>query len=118
MSKKVLRDLYCYLCSLQFEKKCIYDLHTSIIHKYREKTESIVKKAQVSKAEVDLIMELLELGETAVAAAVGWLFFVQHKQHTNGMAGRVGNARYASKPLAHDADGTTAYEDECGDGGE
>ena len=36
MNRKNLRDLYCYLCNLQFEKRCIYDMHTSIIHKYKE----------------------------------------------------------------------------------
>ena len=36
MNRKILRDLYCYLCNLQFEKRAIYDMHTSIIHKYKE----------------------------------------------------------------------------------
>ena len=37
--------------------------------KEEKKKETVVKKAQVSKAENDLMRELLELGETAVAAA-------------------------------------------------
>ena len=34
MAKKILRDLYCYLCSLQFEGKKVYDMHQSIMHNY------------------------------------------------------------------------------------
>ena len=28
-----MKDFYCYQCSLQFDKKSIYDIHLSILHK-------------------------------------------------------------------------------------
>ena len=43
MEQKILWDLYCFQCSLQFEKKSIYDLHLSIIHKYKNKNKNPIK---------------------------------------------------------------------------
>ena len=34
MEQKILWDLYCFQCTLQFEKKSLYDMHQSIIHNY------------------------------------------------------------------------------------
>ena len=28
----LIRDLYCYECSLQFDKKYVFDLHLSLVH--------------------------------------------------------------------------------------
>ena len=33
MTTQLLKDFYCYQCSLQFDKKSIYDIHLSILHK-------------------------------------------------------------------------------------
>ena len=43
MEQKILWDLYCFQCSLQFEKKSIYDLHLSIIHNYKSRREIVIK---------------------------------------------------------------------------
>ena len=32
MSQVILRDLYCEKCSLQFDKKYVYDLHLTLVH--------------------------------------------------------------------------------------
>ena len=40
MEKKIIKDLYCFLCSLQFDKKTIYDIHLKIIHNYASREES------------------------------------------------------------------------------
>ena len=32
MEKKIIKDLYCFQCSLQFDKKTIYDMHLKIMH--------------------------------------------------------------------------------------
>ena len=34
MEKIIIKDLYCFLCSLQFDKKEIYDIHQKIVHNY------------------------------------------------------------------------------------
>ena len=42
MSQIIFRDLYCEQCSLQFDKKYVYDLHLSLVHgqEIKVKTES------------------------------------------------------------------------------
>ena len=52
MEQKILRDLYCFQCSLQFEKKSIYDLHLILIHNYKRTKETFVKK---EPEEIDLL---------------------------------------------------------------
>ena len=32
MEQKLLRDLFCFHCSLQFNGKSVYDLHQSLVH--------------------------------------------------------------------------------------
>ena len=41
MADKILRDLYCYHCSLQFDGKLVYDMHQSIKHNYRADEKSV-----------------------------------------------------------------------------
>ena len=43
MEQKILLDLYCFQCSLQFEKRSIYDLHLSIIHNYQSRNQIVIK---------------------------------------------------------------------------
>ena len=43
MEKKIVWDLYCYQCSLQFEKRSLYDLHLLIIHNYKTRRETVIK---------------------------------------------------------------------------
>ena len=38
MEAKILRDLYCFQCSFQFDKRSVYDMHQSLVHNYKEKT--------------------------------------------------------------------------------
>ena len=40
MDQRILWDLYCFQCSLQFEKKSIYDMHLSLIHNYKSKKDT------------------------------------------------------------------------------
>ena len=41
MAEKILRDLYCYLCSLQFDGKKVYDMHQATMHNYENEVSSI-----------------------------------------------------------------------------
>ena len=34
MEKKILTDLFCHQCQLQFNGKSVYNLHLSLVHKY------------------------------------------------------------------------------------
>ena len=43
MANQIIKDLYCFQCSLQFDKKKIYDMHLSIIHNYKTRTLTIIK---------------------------------------------------------------------------
>ena len=43
MEQHVLWDLYCFQCSMQFEKRSLYDLHQLIIHNYKSKVETVIK---------------------------------------------------------------------------
>ena len=36
------KDLYCFQCSLQFDKKTIYDMHLKIIHNYVRRIDDIL----------------------------------------------------------------------------
>ena len=47
----ILKDLYCELCSLQFNKKNIFDLHMSMLH---GKEIQIKKKPVTLENEMDL----------------------------------------------------------------
>ena len=44
MEEKILWDLYCFQCSLQFDKKTIYDIHLKIMHNYISRKESEIKE--------------------------------------------------------------------------
>ena len=46
-------DLYCFQCSLQFEKKSIYDMHLSLIYNYKSKTETFVEKIKSEPKEAE-----------------------------------------------------------------
>ena len=41
MEEKILWDLYCFQCSLQFEKNSNYDMHLLIIHNYKNGAGSL-----------------------------------------------------------------------------
>ena len=43
MKKKIIKDLFCFQCDLQFDKKSIYDMHLSIVHNYRHRTVIEIK---------------------------------------------------------------------------
>ena len=38
MGAKILRDLFCFQCSYQFDKRSIYDKHQKLVHDYEEKS--------------------------------------------------------------------------------
>ena len=37
MENIILRDLFCELCALQFDKKVVYDMHQFLVHKKVQK---------------------------------------------------------------------------------
>ena len=41
MEPKIFWDLYCFQCSLQFEKKFIYDMHLSLVYKIKKNIDLI-----------------------------------------------------------------------------
>ena len=43
MEQKILWDLYCFQCSLQFDKRSLYDQHLLIIHNYKNRTETAIE---------------------------------------------------------------------------
>ena len=57
MEKKILKDLYCFQCSLQFDKKSIYDMHLSVMHNYVSKTESFSTKIKQERDDNELQIE-------------------------------------------------------------
>ena len=47
----IVKDLYCELCSLQFDKKYVFDLHMSLVHGKKIK---IKKETMTLENEMDL----------------------------------------------------------------
>ena len=45
-----MRDLYCYECFLQFDAKCVFDVHLTVVH--REKLNNIKQEPNDSKPSV------------------------------------------------------------------
>ena len=54
MEKKIIKDLYCYLCSLQFDKRTIYDMHLSLVHNHRRKKDSFLTEIENVTEEIEL----------------------------------------------------------------
>jgi hypothetical protein len=50
--KIVFRDLFCELCSLQFDKKYVFDVHLSIVHKQKIKVKTEPEICEKNKTEV------------------------------------------------------------------
>ena len=46
MSQIILRDLYCEKCTLQFDKKYVFDLHLDLVHgeEINVKKEPLIKE--------------------------------------------------------------------------
>ena len=44
MKTNIIKDLYCELCSLQFDKKYVYDVHMSLVHKKTKCPQSKIEK--------------------------------------------------------------------------
>ena len=49
-------DLFCEMCSLQFDKKAVYDIHMSFVHKkmddIKEKNTHVTKECYVKLEDV------------------------------------------------------------------
>ena len=56
-----MKDLYCFQCSLQFDKKSIYDMHLSIVHKYKSRTESFLTEIKSEPEDMELTNESSEI---------------------------------------------------------
>ena len=50
-NRMILKDFYCELCSLQFDKKYVFDLHMSLVHGKKIK---IKKEPMTLENEMDL----------------------------------------------------------------
>ena len=58
MEKIIIKDLYCFLCSLQFDKKVIYDIHQKIVHNYVSREEpSVLTEIKTEAQEIDVPTE-------------------------------------------------------------
>ena len=54
MEKRIIKDLYCFQCSLQFDKKTIYDMHLKIMHNYISRSESFLTEIKDEPKEIEL----------------------------------------------------------------
>ena len=56
MNTNILKDFFCDLCSLQFDKKYVYDVHMRLVHKKTstESPQSEIDKIAVKKEYEDL----------------------------------------------------------------
>ena len=54
MKTNIMKDFFCKLCSLQFDKKYVYDVHMSLIHKKTMCLQSKIDETVVKKENVDL----------------------------------------------------------------
>ena len=52
----IIRDFFCEMCSLQFDKKAVYDIHMSFVHKkmddIKEKNTHVTKECYVKLEDV------------------------------------------------------------------
>ena len=55
MEKPNLKDLFCFQCDLQFDKKTIYDMHLSIVHNYKSRTEFVATEIKNAPEEIELL---------------------------------------------------------------
>ena len=58
-----MKDLFCDLCFLQFDKKYVFDVHMTLVHKKTSSTESPqskIDKTEVNKEDWDLTEETFE----------------------------------------------------------
>ena len=54
MEKIIIRDLYCFQCSLQFDKKTIYDIHLKIMHNFISRTNFALTEIKKEPEEIEL----------------------------------------------------------------
>ena len=52
--EKTDQALFCDICSLQFDKKIVYDIHQSFVHKTKDKVEIEEKTIQIKEENEDL----------------------------------------------------------------
>ena len=54
MMTNVIKDLFCEVCSLQFDKKYVYDVHIKLVHEKTLCPQSKIDKTVVEKEKADL----------------------------------------------------------------
>ena len=54
MKTNIIKDLFCELCSLQFDKKYVYDVHMRLVHKKTLCPQSKIDETVVKKNKADL----------------------------------------------------------------
>ena len=65
MDNKIIKDLYCFQCSLQFDKKAIYDIHLKIMHNYKNRTDYFLTDIK-KEPENELQIESSNISTTSV----------------------------------------------------
>ena len=60
-----MKDLYCFQCSLQFDKKTIYDMHLKIVHNYISRTESFLNEIKNEPEEIELPIKPINIPITS-----------------------------------------------------
>ena len=59
METNITKDLFCVLCSLQFDKKSLYEVHMSLVHKKPMcSPQSKIEKTAVNREKEDLGEEI------------------------------------------------------------
>ena len=59
----MFNNFFCEMCSLQFDKSIMYDIHMSFVHK-KEQTKSIEVEALIREKNEDLVQDInLQINE-------------------------------------------------------
>ena len=58
MEQMILKDLYCFQCSLQFEKMSIYEMHLSIMHNYKRKIKAFDTIIKTEPEEIESSIDM------------------------------------------------------------
>ena len=65
MKEDINLDLFCFQCSLQFNKKTWFDLHISVVHEHENETEDI-RFEGVYESQDPLIVDFKETETTTI----------------------------------------------------
>ena len=55
--ERINKALYCEKCSLQFDKKIVYDIHLSFVHKINIEVKSEEKSIEIKEEDASLVLQ-------------------------------------------------------------